>query len=354
MTGDLDKVRIEERFAHLFGKVDGAMTCALGYVGDKLGLYRVLAEGGPLTSEDLARTTGLHERWVREWLRQQAAAGIVTHEDGCFGLDAESAEIYGTEESPVFGAGIFELLFGLLGTVERLEESFRTGLGEPYDAFGPMTARGIDRMMGPFFRTRLVQDVIPSLDGVEEKLRRGAKVADVGCGAGLALEIMARAYPESSFHGFDNSRMALGRAQQRAAAIDNLSIHDTTHRRLEEDGSYDLITTFDCIHDMTHPSETIGAIRRSLADDGTWFVADVHGHGSFEENLSDQPFAGMFYGFSVLCCMRSALATPDGEGLGTFGFHEGAARAMSAEAGFTRFQKHDFDNPINDYYEIRL
>jgi len=350
---ELDEARIEERYAHLFGKVDGAMTCALGYLGDKLGLYAALAQHGPATSEELARAAGLHERWVREWLHQQAAAGVVLREDGRFLLDAESAEIYGTEESGVFGAGIFEILQGLLGTVDRLEASFRTGQGEPYDAFGPLTARGIERMMGPFFRSRLVPEVLPALDGVEQKLRRGAKVADVGCGAGVALGVMAGAYPESSFHGFDNSRLALGRAQQRSAEHDNLTIHDTTHRRLEEDGSYDLITTFDCIHDMTHPTETIAAIRRSLAPDGTWFVADVHGHETFEENLSEQPFSGMFYGFSVLCCMRAALSTPDGEGLGTFGFHEGVARRMAAEAGFTRFVKHDFENPINDYYEIR-
>jgi ubiquinone/menaquinone biosynthesis C-methylase UbiE len=209
-------------------------------------------------------------------------------------------------------------------------------------------------MMAPFFRTRLVPDVLPALDGIEERLRRGAKVADVGCGAGVALEIMAREYPASRFHGYDNSRMALGRAYERAQALANLTIHDTTHQRLEEDGSYDLITTFDCIHDMTHPTETIGAIRRSLAPDGTWFVADVHGHGTFEENVEEQPFAGMFYGFSVLCCMRAALSTPDGEGLGTLGFHEGAARRMSREAGFSRFAKHDFENPVNDYYEIRI
>jgi 2-polyprenyl-3-methyl-5-hydroxy-6-metoxy-1,4-benzoquinol methylase len=205
----------------------------------------------------------------------------------------------------------------------------------------------------PRLRARLVPQVLPALEGVEQKLRRGAKVADVGCGAGVALEVMARAYPESFFHGFDNSRLALGRAQRRAEGLGNLAIHDTTHKRLEEDGSYDLITTFDCIHDMTHPTETIGAIRRSLAADGTWFVADIHGHGTFEENLSKQPLAGMFYGFSVLCCMRAALSTPDGEGLGTLGFHEGAARRMSREVGFSRFTKHDFENPINTYYEIR-
>lgn len=351
---EVDKDKALARFGHLFGKVEGAFTCALGLVGDRLGLYAALKEAGPCTSEQLAARTGLHERWVREWLHQQTAAGITSHEGGRFHLDAEAAEIYGNEESGLFGGGIFELVAGLVATADRLEESFRTGIGEPYDSFGSATARGIERMMGPFFRTRLVQDVIPALDGVEAKLREGARVADIGCGGALALDVMARAFPQSEFHGFDNSRVALRLAHARAAALGNLSIHDTTHERLEEDGSYDLITTFDCIHDMTHPTETIGAIRRSLKPDGTWFVADVHGSPDLEENLAQGSVAGMFYGFSVICCMRSALSTPDGEGLGTLGFCEPVAREMSRAAGFTRFEKHDFDNPINDYYEIRI
>jgi len=350
----VDVEKVQARFGHLFGKVEGAFSCVLGHLGGKLGLYAALKATGPVTSAALAEATGLHERWVREWLHQQTAAGIVSHEGGAFFLDAEAGEIYGTEESGLFGAGIFELVSGLVATADRLEESFRTGVGEPYDAFGSTTARGIERLMGPFFRTRLVQDVIPALDGVQDKLREGAKVADVGCGGGLALELMARAFPRSRFHGFDNSRTALEHAHARTAELDNLTIHDTTHRRLEEDASYDLITTFDCIHDMTHPTRTIGAIRRSLAPDGTWFVADVHGHPTLAENLALGQVAGMFYGFSVICCMRSALSTPDGEGLGTLGFCEATAREMSREAGFTRFEKHDFENPVNDYYEIRI
>jgi 2-polyprenyl-3-methyl-5-hydroxy-6-metoxy-1,4-benzoquinol methylase len=352
---ELDMTAVEEHYGRLFGKVDGAFTCVLAYLGDKLGLYRALAEGGPTSSEELAHRVGLNERWVREWLRQQAAAGVLTHDDGRFGLSPEAAAIYADEDSPVFGAGIFDSVIGLLGTIEGLEESFRTGVGAPYDSFGLGTARGIERTFKPFFRTRLVSDVLPALDGVAAKLRSGAKVADVGCGAAVATVEMAKAFPESEFHAFDNSRFALARAEanKRESGVDNLTVHDTTHARLAEDGSFDLITTFDCIHDMTHPAETIRAIRRSLKPDGTWFVADIRGHGSFSENLENQPFAGMLYGFSVTCCMRAALAVGDGAGLGTLGFPEAVARRMSAEAGFTRFTKHDFQNPLNDYYEIR-
>jgi 2-polyprenyl-3-methyl-5-hydroxy-6-metoxy-1,4-benzoquinol methylase len=354
MSG-VDTQKVEQLYGQLFGKVEGAMTCVLGQLGDKLGLYRALAESGPVTSEQLAGSTRLNERWVLEWLRQQAAAGILQHEDDRFSLSPEAEQIFAREDSPLFGAGIFDSVMGLMRTVDGLEESFRTGVGEPYDAFGKQTAVGIERTFRPFFRSRLVSEVLPSLDGVAAKLDEGAKVADIGCGAAVALAEMSKAYPKSQFHGYDNSRMALARAEvnRAEAGTKNLTIHDTTHARLAEDESFDLITTFDCIHDMTHPAETIGAIRRSLKPDGTWFVADIRGYPTFADNLASQPFAAMLYGFSVVCCMRAALAVPGGAGLGTLGFPESQARQMAEEAGFTRFQKHDFDNPLNDYYEIR-
>jgi len=352
---DLNMEKVEELYGSFFSKIEGAFTCVLGHLGDKLGLYAALGEGGPMTSDQLASKTSLHERWVREWLQQQTAAGIVSVEDGRFFMCPEAVEIFGREESPLFGAGIFDTVVGLLGTIDGLEESFRTGVGAPYDSYGKLTCQGIERTFRPFYRSRLTQEVFPALDGLVAKLEAGAKVADVGCGSAAALVEMAKAFPSSAFHGFDNSRVALARANEnvREAGTENLTIQDTTHTRLEEDGSYDLITTLDCIHDMTHPAETIAAIHRSLKPNGTWFVADIRGHGSLEDNLEKQPFSGMLYGFSVVCCMRAALAVQDGAGLGTLGFPEPVARKMAEEAGFTRFTKHDFANPLNDYYEIR-
>jgi len=353
--GKPDMQKVEQLYTQLFGKIEGAFTCALAQLGDRLGLYRALADMGPASSEELANWTELDERWVREWLRQQAAAGIVQFADERFGLSPEADQVLAKEDSPLFAGGIFDSVMGLLRTVDGLEESFRTGVGEPYDSFGKLTTQGIERTFRPFFRSRLIPEVLPSLEGVAAKLEAGAKVADVGCGAGVALVEMAKAFPNSVFHGYDNSRRALARAQSNRAeaGTDNLTIHDTTHERLSEDASFDLITTFDCIHDMTHPEETIAAIRRSLKPDGTWFVADIRGFPTFADNLAEQPFAGMLYGFSVVCCMRAALAVPGGAGLGTLGFPESEARRMAEAAGFTRFRKHDFDNPLNDYYEIR-
>lgn len=352
---DLDLAKMEERIGALFGKAEGALTCALGLLGDRLGLYAALAEAGPSTSQELGEKTSLHERWVREWLQQQASSGLIEHDEGRFSLTPEAEQILAREDSPFFGGGIFGNVVGLLGTLEGLEESFRTGIGAPYDSFGRDVAIGIERTLAPFFRTRLVPEVLPLLDGVTQKLESGARVADVGCGAGVALVEMARAFPQAEFHGYDNSRMALARAEghRAEAGVSNVTFHETTHERLPEDGSLDLITTFDCIHDMTHPTQAILAIRRSLKPDGTWFVADIHGHPTFPENLESQPLSGLLYGFSVLCCMRAALSVPGGEGLGTLGFTEPIARRMSQEAGFNRFRRHDLGNPLNDYYEIR-
>ena len=352
---DLDMQKVEELAQLLFGKIDGAMTCALAMLGDRLGLYRALWDGGPQTSAELATRTGLHERWVREWLRQQAAARVIDFGDGRFSMSPEANEILADERSPFFSGGSFGSVVGLMKTTDTIDESFRTGVGAPYDSFGEDVAVGIERMFAPFFRTRLVPDVLPTLDGVVPKLEAGAEVADVGCGAGIAVLEMAKAYPNSRFHGYDSSALALRRAAAHLAeaGVSNVTFHDASHDRLPEDASFDLITTFDCLHDMTHPTETIGAIRRSLKPDGTWFVSDIRGHSTFEENHAEHPFAGMLYGFSVLCCMRAASATEDGEALGTLGFTEDVARRKAEDAGFTSFVKHDFDNPVNDYYEVR-
>lgn len=354
-TPQIDEKRLEQAAERLFGHVEGTFSVALAYVGDRLGLYGALASAGPSTSTELAAATDLKERWVREWLYQQTAAGVLEHGGGKFSLSAEAAELYSREGSPFFSGGVFGSVIGLLGTLDDLEDSFRTGIGATYDTFGKTFAHGLERLFAPFFRTRLVPEVLPTLDGVVARLEAGARVADIGCGAGVAAVTLAEAFPNSELHGFDNSRLALARAaeNQAASSATNVTFHDTTHKRLEEDHSYDLITTFDCIHDMTHPVETIGAIYRSLKPDGTWFVTDIHGHPTFEENLAEQPLSGMMYGFSVMCCMRSSLSTADGAGLGTLGFTETVARKVAEDAGFTRFTRHDFEHPMNDFYEVR-
>ncbi len=340
----------------VYGQLSGLVTSGMIYLGHHLGLYRALQDAGPLTSEALAQKTGLHERWVREWLRGQAAARLLEYVgDGRFELSPVATLVLANEQSPAFAAGAFAALPDQLGVLEQLLESFKTGIGLPYDAFGPQGARGVEGMLAPWFRTMLVPMALPRLDGVVPRLAAGANVADVGCGTGIALIEMAKAYPRSVFHGYDISKHALAHAERsrRDAGLTNVAFHDAAVDPLPADGSFDFITTFDCIHDMTHPDAAMRSIRLALKADGTWLIADINAKPTFEENLEKNPMAAMMYGFSVLSCMSSSLSHPEGAGLGTLGFSEPVARAMTAAAGFTRFTRHDFDNPVNAYYEVR-
>lgn len=340
----------------VFDNLSGLATSGMIYLGYHLGLYRALQDAGPVTSEELATRTRLHERWVREWLRGQAAAGLLDYAgDGRFALSPIAALVLANEQSPAFAAGAFAALPQQMGVLERLLESFATGIGLPYDALGSEGARGVEGMLAPWFRTMLVPIALARLDGVSAKLDAGATVADIGCGSGVALIEMAKAYPRSQFHGYDISVHALARAERhrQEAGLSNAAFHDARSDALPEDGRFDFVTAFDCLHDMTHPAEVMRAVRRSMKADGTWLIVDINAKPTFEENLARNPMAAMMYGFSVLSCLSSSLSHPDGAGLGTLGFSEPVAREMTAAAGFTRFARHDFDNPVNAYYEVR-
>jgi SAM-dependent methyltransferase len=357
-TGDsnIDMKKAQELAERLFGYLGGALVSATVYLGERMGLYQALDGAGPVTSAELAGKTGLNERWLREWLMGQAAANLVTYRgDGRFELTPEAAMVLSNEHSPMFMAGGFCALPQQMAVLERLPQAFKTGIGLTYDALGPEVNRSVERLLAPWFRTQLVPVALPALDGVVDKLKAGAKVADIGCGAGVALIEMAKAYPRSTFHGYDIARIALGYAAENAnkAGVRNVSWHDAKVDSLPADASFDFITTFDCLHDMTRPDLVMQAIRKAIKNDGTWLIADVHGQPTFEQNLTDNPLAPLMYGFSVLCCMSSALSEPDGLGLGTLGFPEPVARKMTSEAGFKRFKVRDFENPINAYYEVR-
>jgi 2-polyprenyl-3-methyl-5-hydroxy-6-metoxy-1,4-benzoquinol methylase len=353
---ELDVEKLKDYSKILFGSLGGAMTSAMVCLGDRLGLYRALAEHGAATSDELAARTGLHERWLREWLRQQGAAGLLEHlAGGRFALSAEGVAVLADERHPAFGAGFFAQLPALVGIVDSIAASFRTGLGLPYDALGPEGAAGVERGLAPWFRALLVPFVVPRVPGVEAALRAGVEAADVGCGAGVALLELAKAFPASRFHGYEISRHALERAERNraAAGVSNASFHDASRDPLPGDARFAFVTTFDCLHDMADPAAVIRAIRRAIRPDGTWLIADIKCYPSFEENVARNPMAAMMYGTSVLTCMSSALSEPGGLGLGTLGFHEPLAREMTREAGFTRFEPLDLGHPVNAFYVVR-
>jgi 2-polyprenyl-3-methyl-5-hydroxy-6-metoxy-1,4-benzoquinol methylase len=344
------------RFAfRVWGYKQGEMVSLLIHLGDRLGLYRALDGAGTVTPQELSDRTGLHPRWLREWLRGNAAAELVTSEDGeRFELTAVGAAVLAREqESLAFAAGAFgpppEPAF-----VDDLADAFRTGTGMPYDRQGPAGVHQTERMLAPGARLSLVPTVVPALEGMHERLAAGALVADVGCGAGVALTTLAEAYPDSTFHGYELSREAIERARVRVAeaGLTNVEIVDRRAEDIPGDGEYTLVLTFDCLHDMTHPDAAAAAIRRAVADDGTWLVKEIRCDDTWAGNRRN-PMLAMFLGFSIASCMSSALSEPGGAGLGTIGLPPRAVQQLARDAGFSRFQVHDFEDPANLYYEIR-
>lgn len=353
----MDQQKLQMFSFLVFNKLEGAVTAGMIHLGDRLGLYTAMREAAaPLTAGELAARTGLHERWVREWAYNQAAAHVIDCDDGeRFSLSHEAAAVLATPDHPSYGMGMFHRFPNTMDSLRTMPESFRTGLGNDYDSHGPEAAVGIERAFEPWNRTNLVPVVLPALDGVTDRLTAGTTVADVGCGAGGALLLMAEAFPNSRFLGYDISRFALDRAEEkrREAQVGNVSFHDPRVESIPSDGSIGFVTTFDCIHDMTHPFEMMRTLRQAIAPDGTWLLVDIKAHDTFALNASKNPMASLMYGISVLSCMSSAMSTPDGAGLGTLGLSAAKAEEMARAAGFGRFRRLDVDHPVNAFYEIR-
>lgn len=341
----------------LFSKLEGAVTAGMVHLGDQLGLYAALNMAGtPLSTEELATRTGLDERWVREWAYNQAAAKLITVDDEQrFGLSPEAAAVLATPTHPYYGMGMFHRLPQTMQALDHVRESFQTGIGHDYDSHGAQGAVGIERSFEPWSNANLIPVVLPALDGIVERLEAGASVVDVGCGAGSAVLLMAGEYPRSTFRGYDISQFALERAGEKLAAsgFSNASFHDPRTAPMPADQSVDLVTTFDCIHDMTRPQEMMAAIHAALKPDGVWLLVDIKALDTFAENARKNPMAALMYGVSVLSCMSSALSEPGGAGLGTLGLPESKAREMAAAAGFTRFRRLDIDHAVNAFYEVR-
>jgi len=341
----------------VFSKLEGAVTAGMIHLGDRLGLYEALAAAdAPLTSAELAERAGLAERWVREWVHNQAAARIVTVDGGeRFSLTPEAAAVLADPGHDAFGMGWFHDLPQAVAALETLPESFRTGLGRNFDSRGREVAVAMERSFEPWNRAHLLSDVVPALDEVPAKLTEGGRAADVGCGAGGAVLLLAGAFPASHVAGYDISAHALARAAERldVSGLGNASFHDARTDPLPSDHSLDLVTTFDCIHDMTDPQGMMEAIRASLRDDGSWLLVDVKALDTFADNAAANPMASLMYGISVISCMSSGLSEPGGAGLGTLGLPPSRAEAMAQAAGFTRFRKLPVDHAVNAFYEIR-
>ena len=353
----------------------GEMVSLMIHLGDRLSLYRAMVDKGPLTSTQLADETGLNERWVREWLLGQAAAGLLEYHDpndrddpstARFELTDIAAEVLANEETSLeFAAGAFTSPVDG-PTIDRIAEAFKTGIGLSYQQLGPCAAHRTERMLGPWARQALVPVVLPGIassdsgpgaETMHHRLRKGIDVADVGCGSGVALLAMAKAYPTSRFTGFDPSEHAIERAKASAEELELTNVEFTVAQGEDladicaATPSFDFIITFDCLHDMTHPEVVTEAIYRALRDDGTWLIKDIRCDEDFRKNQRN-PMLAMFYGFSITACMSSALSVPGGAGLGTVGLPPSKAEAMTRDAGFRSFKIHDFEDPANLYYVV--
>jgi 2-polyprenyl-3-methyl-5-hydroxy-6-metoxy-1,4-benzoquinol methylase len=334
----------------------GEVVSLMIHLGDRLGLYRAMTGRGPMTAAGLAVATGLQERWLLEWLRGQAAAGLIGTEDGeAFELSAEAVAVLAdNRQSLWFAAGAFAGGAAPPEVVERLAGAFGSGIGLTYDDLGPAATQAIERMTEPWTRLALVPLILPALDGVVDRLQAGARVADVGCGSGVAVCTMAAAFLGSRFEGLDPSQHAIGRARRRAAenGLENVEFRAAGAEDLPDDSRYDFVMTLDCLHDMPRPAQAAAAIRRAVRPDGTWLIKDIRSGPAWQDNLRN-PVLALMYGLSVTSCLSSGLSEPGGAGLGTLGLHPGLAERMCREAGFSRFVRHDFDDPVNLYYEVR-
>jgi 2-polyprenyl-3-methyl-5-hydroxy-6-metoxy-1,4-benzoquinol methylase len=355
MTSTIDKKKLRSLSFKVWSYKQGEMVSLMIHLGDRLGLYKSLTGLGPVSAQSLAEVTGYKERWLLEWLRGQAAAQLLEyHHPDTFELTAEGVLLLAEEHTGTdFAAGAFT--GGLpLETIDKLAEAFSTGIGLSYEQLGANAAHRTERMLGPWIREALVPRIIPALAGVQEKLKSGGVVADVGCGGGLTLTTMAAEFPASEFHGFDPNSHAIANLENRCKqlGLSNVKTFVAGGEELPKSETYDFMLSFDCIHDMTQPMDVIRAVKGSLKQDGTWLIKDIRSDPDFRKNM-DNPLLAMFYGFSVSACMSSALSEPDGAGLGTLGFNPEVAESMTREAGFSRFTEHDFGEAANLYYEVR-
>ena len=335
-----------------WGYKQGESVALMIHLGVRLGLYQAMDGAGPVTPGDLAAITGLHERWLREWLRSQAAADLLVSDEGeTFELQVEAAMVLAHVDTPTYAGGVFAHLRDPR-VADGLADAFHTGLGLTYDGQGEGSEQHVEAMLAPMARALLVPRVIPALDGVVDLLAAGAKVIDVGCGTGLAIELMAAEWSNCTFEGYDVSERAVEVARKRFDGLDNVTIHLAGGEELPPAGDADLIMTLDCLHDMPRPDLAMRAIRQAISDDGTWLIKEIKSSPDWSKNRRN-PMLAMMYATSVASCMSSAMSSTDGLGLGTLGMNPTVVESMVTEAGFTRFSLYDLDDPTNLYYEVR-
>ena len=334
-------------------EVGATLNTALVVMGDRLGLYRALAGAGPLSPAELAERTDTAERYVREWLNAQAAGAYVDYDpdSGRYSLSAEHAVALTDESSPAYLPGFFQIALGSVLDSPRITEAAKTGEGIGWHDHGRDVFDGCERFFRPGYNASLVSAWLPALDGVVAKLQRGATVADVGCGHGASTILMAQAFPASTFTGSDYHEGSIATARQRAAeaGVSDRVRFEVAAASSYSGSGYDLVTMFDCLHDMGDPVGAARHVRQSLSADGTWMIVEPAAGDRVEDNFN--PVGRAYYGFSTLLCTPASLSQDVGLALGAQA-GESRIRDVVTGAGLNRFRRVS-ETPFNLVYEAR-
>jgi SAM-dependent methyltransferase len=349
-------VDVDKLMQFVFRAVDevgATLNTALVVMGDRLGLYRALSGAGPLTPTELAERTGTAERYVREWLNAQAAGGYVEYDadTGRYTLPPEQATALTDESSPAYLPGFFQIALGSVLDSPRIAAAAVSGEGIGWGDHVHDVHEGCERFFRPGYNAHLVPEWLPALDGVVAKLERGARVADVGCGHGASTILMAEAFPASRFSGFDYHEGSILTARERAesAGVAGRVDFQALPAASYSGEGYDLVTMFDCLHDMGDPAGAARHVRASLAPDGTWMIVEPRAGDRVEENLN--PVGRAYYGFSTLLCTPASLSQEVGLALGAQA-GEARIREVVLGAGFSSFRR-VAETPFNMVFEAR-
>jgi SAM-dependent methyltransferase len=351
-TPALDMNKLNTFMGQFVTDLGAAVHAGMVVIGEKLGLYKALA-GAPMSSAQLAAKTKTDERYLREWLSSQAAGGYITYDAKTdqFSLSEEQVFTLATEDSPAYLPGAFELALGSLAAVPRITEAFRTGAGMGWNEHADGVFHGCEKFFRPGYAANLVSAWIPALSGVEEKLEAGARVADVGCGRGASTILMAKAFPNSRFFGFDYHEESIEAARE-AARRNGLAgrvIFEVAKAKDFPGKDFDFVAVFDCLHDMGDPAGAAAHVRQSLAKDGTWMIVEPFANDELKDNLN--PVGRVYYSFSTLLCTPCSRSQEIGLCLGAQA-GETRIREVVTAAGFNRFRRAT-DTPFNIVFEAR-
>ena len=349
----VDMTKLNEFMGKAVGDMGAAMHAVLILLGDRLGLYKAMADSHPVTPVELAARTGTHERYVREWLNANAASGYVTYDPTLktYTLPPEQAFALAVDNSPAFLPGAFQIISSCFHDVGKIEDAFRSGKGVGWHEHHHDLYHGTERFFRPNYTANLIGAWIPALTGVEEKLRQGGRIADVGCGLGASTILMAKAYPKSKLFGFDYHAESIKMAREAAEkeGVGDRITFEIAPAKSFPGGDYDFVAFFDCLHDMGDPAGAARHVRSTMKPDGAWMIVEPYAEDAAEANHN--PVGRVFYSASTLLCVPSSLAQEVGAALGAQA-GEARLREVVTAGGFSHFRRAT-QTPFNLVFEAR-